>query len=71
MNQPGALLQGLEGRAEGGLVNELLQPLQVLKGRIPVLHQDFRGQLTPEAVQVISISGLDQDPMEVQVFSSI
>ena len=71
MNQPGALLKSLEGGAEGRLVDELLQPLQILEGGIPVLHQDFGGQLAPEAVQVVLIGRLNEDPMKVKIFGGV
>merc|ERR1719430_1399736 len=65
VDKPGPLLQGLQRRTKGGLINELLQPVEVLQSSVPVLHENLAGKLAPHSVQVVFVSGLHQDPVEV------
>ena len=69
VDEPGALLQRLQRRAEGALVDELLQPVEILQGGVPVLHEDLGGQLAPHPVQVVGIRRLDEDAVEVEILA--
>ena len=69
MNQPSPLLQGLERRAEHTLVDKQAETVEVLEGGVPVLHQYFGGELAPHTVEVVHVGGLDEDTMEVQIFT--
>ncbi len=69
MYEPGALLECLKRGAEGALVNELLQPVEVLEGRVPVLQEYLGRQLAPHPVQVVGVRWLHQDPVEVEVLA--
>ena len=60
VDEPGPLLQGLQVAAEGALVDELLQPVEVLERGVPVLHQDLGGELAPHAVQIVLVRGLNK-----------
>ena len=60
VDEPGPLLQSLQVAAEGALVDELLQPVEVLERGVPVLHQDLGGELPPHAVQIVLVSGLNK-----------
>lgn len=53
VNEPRALLEGLQrGRGHVAL-DELLEPIQIFKRVLPVLRQDLRGELPPQAVQEV------------------
>ncbi len=69
MYEPGALLECLKRGAEGALVNELLQPVEVLQGRVPVLQEDLGRQLAPHPIEVVGVRRLDEDPVEVEVLA--
>ena len=58
VDEPGPLLQGLQVAPERALVDELLQPVEVLERGVPVLHQDLGGELAPHAVQIVLVRGL-------------
>ena len=60
VDEPGPLLQCLQVAAEGALVDELLQPVEVLERGVPVLHEDLGGELAPHAVQIVLVSGLNK-----------
>ena len=60
VDEPGPLLQGLQVAAEGALVDELLQPVEVLERGVPVLHQDLGSELAPHAVQIVLVRGLNK-----------
>lgn len=53
VNEPGALLQDLQGICECIGINELPQFVQILQGCVPVLYEDLRSQLSPQDVQII------------------
>ena len=69
VDQPGALLKCLEITTESALINEGLQPVEILQCSVPVLHEDLGSKLAPHAVQVVPVSGLDQDTVEVEILT--
>ena len=68
VDEPGPLLQGLQVAAEGALVYELLQPVEVLERGVPVLHQDLGGELAPHAVQIVLVRGLNKAQIIMELF---
>ena len=66
VDEPGLLLKGLQRRAEGRLVDEGLEPLELPEGRLPVLGQDLARQLAPHPVQVVLVCRLNQDSVDVE-----
>ena len=48
---------------------KITAPVEILKGRVPALHENLRGQLAPHAVQIIHVGALDQNSVEVQVLT--
>lgn len=66
VDQPGALLQRLDG-GEVGVVDVLAQPVQVVQSRAPVQREDLGGQLAPQHVQVVFVVGRHDQQTEVQV----
>ena len=69
VDEPGSLLQGLQVAAEGALINEGFEPVEILQSSFPVLHEDLGRQLPPHPVQIVLVRGLDQDPVEVQILA--
>ena len=65
VDEPGPLLQSLQVAAEGALVDELLQPVEVLERGVPVLHQDLGGELAPHAVQIVLVRGLNKAQINI------
>jgi len=53
VNEPGALLQHLQGVGKSIGINVLSQLVQVLQGGVPVLYQDLRSQFSPKDVEII------------------
>lgn len=70
VDQPCALRQQLHV-AEGAVVDELAQAVQVLQSRLPVQSQDLSGQLAPQDVQVVLVVGLHDHQADVQVGSRL
>jgi len=69
VDEPGSLLQGLQGGTEHALVDKLSETVEILKGSVPVLHEDLRGKLTPHTVEIVHVGRLDENTMEIQVFT--
>ena len=85
VNEPGPLLQRLQLTAECALVYKLFQPgkyfsdlcsklflsqpVEILKSSVPVLHQDLGCQLAPHTIQIVLVSRLDQDAVEIQILT--
>ena len=67
MDEPRSLLQGLQRRAKGEFVNELLKPFEVLQCVVPLLHQDVRCQLPPQPIQIVLVGRLTQNAVKVQI----
>ena len=53
MDEPCALLEGLKRGGGHVALNELLKAIQIFKGILPVLCQDLRSKLTPQAIQEV------------------
>ena len=70
VDEPGSLLQSLQGGSEHTVVNELLETVEVVESGVPVLHKDLRRQLAPHTVQVVGVGGLDENTVEIQVLAS-
>ena len=71
VDEPSLLLKWLKGGSERRLVNEHLQPLEFVQSALPVLGEDLAGQLAPHPVQVVLVSRLNQQPVNVQVLGGI
>ena len=56
VDEPCSLLQGLQWRIEGVGVNVFLQAIQIFQSCVPVLHQNFRSEFTPQAIQVVLLN---------------
>lgn len=57
MHEPAALLQLLQDGCKGVGVDDLLQFHQVFCGNIPPLHEDLRGQDSPQGAQALFAAG--------------
>ena len=85
VDEPGPLLQRLQLTAECALVYKLFQPgkyfsdlclklflsqpVEILESSVPVLHQDLGCQLAPHTIQIVLVSRLNQDAVEVQILT--
>ena len=68
VDEPCPLLQGLQVAPERALVDELLQPVEVLERGVPVLHQDLGGELPPHAVQIVLVRGLNKSQIIMELY---
>lgn len=53
VDEPGALLEALQGIRERVGVYVLLQLVQVLQSRVPTLNEDFSCELPPQNVEIV------------------
>merc|ERR1719210_2520354 len=69
VNEPGSLLQSLQIASKRALINKLFQPIKILKSRVPILHQNLGSQLAPHSIQIILVSWLNQNTVEIQILA--